>query len=458
MDRVAIRPASRTADRTPNRTLRPPPVDILIAFGLVAMGSVLAVGNARIFQGLVDDYEAPAMWSVLLSVAVAVAPVAFRRVFPLGSLLAITAGMLLMAVYGVIEITASNVSAFVALVSAGIYGRETLRDWARGLFAVGIVTIFVALFISRSGFNSEVISPRLMVAVALAEFMANAGFVGLGWYMGNTERRRRSIEIELAERNNELQAALELVDSQAANEERLAIAREVHDIVGHTVSLLGVQAAAVRRQVGRDPEAAEAMLKTMEDRSRSAVDEIRSLITVLRNPSSNASTATTPTTAPTPSFEHLDHLIAQVESTGTAVAYSRSGETPTGAGLGLSVYRVVQEALSNAIRHGKGNVEVVIDSDSHEVRVFVANDLDESVGPVGSAAASGRGGSGLSGMQERVGLHGGQLSVGRNGDRRFEVKASLPVVPGSASLLNDVGHADLGDRPVAADKVPGGQT
>jgi signal transduction histidine kinase len=412
-------------DRTAIRKLIPPPVDVLIAVGLVAMGSVLAVGNARFYESLFDSFTAPAMWSILLSVTVAVVPVAFRRVFPLGSLLAVTAGMLLMAVYGVVEISAPAVAAFVALVSAGIYGRETLRDWARGLFAVGIVTIFVALFINRSGFDTATISPRLMVGVALAEFVANAGFVGLGWYLGDVERRRRSVEAELEKRNTELQNALMVVDSQAANEERLAIARDVHDIVGHTVSLLGVQAAAARRQVAHDPDAAELMLKTMENQSRSAVDEIRSLITVLRNPSAIGSPAKK---APTPSFEHLDDLIAQVESTGTSITYSRSGGTPLGAGLGLSVYRVVQEALSNAIRHGAGNVEVVITSGNEEVRVFVANDVNETGA---SEIGQGRGGSGLPGMRERVGLHGGELSAGRNGDRRFEVKATVPVVSGT---------------------------
>ncbi len=415
------------------RRYAPPVIDIVIAAALVAMGSVLAIGNARIFEEVVGKYNGPEDAAILASVAVAVAPVAFRRVFPLGTLVAITAGMLLMAIYGVIEITATNVSSFVALVSAGIYGRDGYRDWVRGLFAVGVITIFVALFISRSGFDTMNISPRLMVGVALAEFAANAGFVGLGWYMGDTERRRRAVDAELAEKNRELQAALQKVDRQAANEERLAIARDVHDVVGHTVSLLGVQAAAARRQVGRDPKAAEDMLKTMEGQSRTAVDEIRGLIAVLRDPVEGRQA----NKAPTPSFDQLDELIEQVRSTGTDVSYNRYGSTPISAGLGLSVYRVVQEALSNAIRHGDGGIEVVIDSGGDAVQLFVSNDMVRGDGI--DSASSRNGGSGLPGIAERVGLHGGAMKAGRNGAGRFELSAVMPnTAVASAGVAKEV--------------------
>ncbi len=421
MDNYCVVMATGRTDIVPLR--RPPAVDVAIAAVLLVMGWVLAVGNARIGEELFDDFEPPEMWSILLTVAVVVAPLTFRRVFPLGSLVLVTAGIVLSAIYGVVEITATTVAAFVALVSAGIYGREGARDWARGLFAVGLGAIFVAAFITRSGFDSSTMSPRLAVSVAMAEVMVSACYVALGWYLGDVERKRRVVESELEHRNVELQAALDKVDSQAANEERLSIAREVHDIVGHTVSLLGVQAAAARRQIAHQPEAAEAILKAMEDQSRGAVDEIRSLITVLRAP---ASDSRSDMTVPTPSFDHLDDLVEQVRSAGTNVAYSRQGPRPTNSGLGLSIYRVVQEALSNAIRHGDGNVELVVDSDPSEMRIFVANDLAREI------VDSSRGdhdGSGLAGMEERVGLHGGSFSAGRNREGRFAVEAVLPMEP-----------------------------
>ncbi len=418
-------------------TLLPPVVDVAIAAALLATGWVLAIGNARIRESLFDDFEPPTTWSVLLVVAVVVAPLAFRRVFPLGSLVLVTIGLVLSAVYNVVEITATTVAAFVALVSAGIYGREGIRDWARGLFAVGLGAIYVALFISSSGFDSAEISPRLMTAVALAEFVVNACFVALGWYMGDAERRRRAIERELAERNVELQAALDKVDRQAANEERLSIARDVHDIVGHTVSLLGVQAAAARRQVAHDPTAAESILRAMEGQSRGAVDEIRSLITVLRSASDDDGSAK----MPTPSFEHLDDLVDQVRAAGTDITYSRQGPAPANSGLGLSVYRVVQEAISNAIRHGDGDIELVVDSDADEIRVFVSNRMSPDDADVAARLLSG---SGLAGMEERVGLHGGNFAAVRNSDRRFEVRAVVPM----GSVI------DM--RPVAANPTSGG--
>ncbi len=408
-------------DRRWLRRVAPPLLDWLLAFGLVAMGVTLAVGNSRFLAELVDDLDPPSDLVIAASVAVAVAPVAFRRVFPLGSLLAITVGMLLMAVYGVIEITATNVASFVGLVSAGIYGRAAYRDWTRGLFAVAILLLFVALFISRSGFNSAHISPRLMVAVAGAEFAANAGFVALGWYLGDLERRRRAMAGELAERNTELASALATVDAQAGNEERLAIAREVHDIVGHTVSLLGVQAAAARRQITRDTDGAEAMLLTMEEQSRRSVDEIRSLIAVLRGPAGDGDEARA---TPTPSIDQLDDLIEDVRGSGTEVTYRRAGTLPDATGLGLSIYRVVQEALSNAIRHGDGDVEVVVTGDDADVRVFVSNRLSREDRVNGRRP---RAGSGLAGMRERVALHGGTLVADRRADGRYEVQAVFPV-------------------------------
>ncbi len=421
-------PLSEPFEPSPGIAFRPPLVDVLIAALLLGVGWVLAIGYARIYAELWDDFEPPETWVVLATVAVVVTPLAFRRLFPLGCLMMVTVGMVLSTVYGVVEITATTVSAFVALVSAGVYGREGVRDWARGLFAVGIGAIYVAAFVSSSGFDTSTVSPRLMVAVASAEFLVNACFVALGWYMGDAERRRRAVEDELAHRNIELQTALDTVDSQAANEERLSIARDVHDIVGHTVSLLGVQAAAARRHLAHQPDTTESILVAMEDQSRGAVDEIRSLITVLRSPTTNnGSTPNADLKGPTPSFGHLDDLVQQIRAAGTDIAYSRQGPEPANSGLGLSVYRVVQEALSNAIRHGNGNVELVIDSDPSEMRLFVTNDMTTN-----EADAFGGGlrqGSGLAGMEERVGLHGGSFSAGRNVEGRFEVAAALPMEP-----------------------------
>ena len=284
----------------------------------------------------------------------------------------------MMAISEVVEVTATNVAAFVALVSAGIYGRASYRDWARGLFAVAIGAIYMARFVSRSGFESITISPTLAVAIAGAELVANVMFVGLGWFLGDLERRRRDMAGQLATRNDQLQTALDRLDGEAATRERLAIAREVHDIVGHTVSLFGIQAAAARRHLDRDRAAAETMLRSMEDQSRRTVDEIRGLIAALRDPDSLDGLDGI---APVPDIEQLPELIEQVRAAGMSVSYSVAGPLPGGSALGPSIYRIVQEALSNAIRHGDGDAEVVLTANDETVGIFVSNGLPTAGDP-----------------------------------------------------------------------------
>lgn len=405
------------------RKFIPPVTDIASAVVLTVVSVALALANSRAFLEIFEGYEAPETWIAIVTTVSATAPIAFRRVFPLGSLVVIAVGMLLMVLYGVVEITATTIAAFTALISAGIYGREVYRDWARGFFALTVGILYLAAFISRTGSDSPDIPDGLEVTQVLAELVVSAMFVGLGWFLGDRERGRRLVSAELEDRNGELVAALERVDAQSANEERLAIARDVHDIVGHTVSLFGVQAAAARRQIEHNPRAAEKMLKTMEDQSRESVGEIRGLIAVLRGPSESELPASV---TPTPSLDHLDQLIDHVRSAGAQLAFSKTGDLQVGAGLGLSIYRVVQEALSNAIRHGSGGTEVVVVGSDKDVQIFVSNDM--AIDRTGGLEADSSQGSGLAGMRERVSLHGGTFSAGRGRDNRFEVNAVFPFV------------------------------
>ncbi len=403
------------------QSIVPPWSDVAVAALLVAMGIVLAIWNDRVFADLIDDHVGPSTTTIVVTATVAIAPVMFRRVFPLGSLVVITVGMVLMTINEVAEITATNVAAFVALVSAGVYGREAYRDWARGLFAVAVGAVLLAFFVTRSGIDSDNFSARLMVGVAAAELVANVGFVGLGWFLGDWERRRRHLATELTERSRELESAVTELDAQVGNSERLAIAREVHDVVGHTVSLLGIQAAAARRQIARNPDAAETMLLNMEQQSRNAVDELRGLITMLREPTGEP---TSP--ASTPTIAQLDELVGGLRAAGTEVAFSRTGPVPDSPALGVSVYRIVQEALSNAIRHGSGGIEVVVATEDDGVNILVSNDVARTAAQTSTGNLQ-RAGSGLAGMRERVGLHGGTFAAGRGPDGRYEVKATLPV-------------------------------
>jgi signal transduction histidine kinase len=228
-------------------------------------------------------------------------------------------------------------------------------------------------------------------------------------------RRQRGQAI--AERDASRRAMTDTLREQAATQERARIARELHDVVAHHVSMVAVQAETARLTTPGMPPEGQARLAAIGDTARDALTEMRRLLGVLRTDAGGD-----PERAPQPGLDRLDELLAGAREAGTSVRLTVRGDAvELSPGVDLTAYRVVQEALTNARRHAPGaevEVEVLYGEDAVRVRV-----RDDGPGPDGT----GHSGHGLVGMHERVSMIGGRLRVGPADGGGFAVEASLPI-------------------------------
>jgi signal transduction histidine kinase len=203
----------------------------------------------------------------------------------------------------------------------------------------------------------------------------------------------------------------------AVAEERLRIARELHDVVAHAISVIVLQARGGRRSLAMDPDETRQTLDTIEATGSEALAEMRRLLGMLRRDDEEIALA------PQPSLRHLDSLASQVREAGLPVEVSIEGEpVELSPGVDVSAYRIVQEALTNALKHaGPATARVIVRYGDHDLELEIA---DTGVG----ANAGGEEGHGLAGMRERVSLYGGNIDSGPRDGGGFAVKARLPLV------------------------------
>jgi signal transduction histidine kinase len=238
------------------------------------------------------------------------------------------------------------------------------------------------------------------------------------WLAGNSVRERQQRVDLLEERAVRLQRERALSMRVARADERQRIARELHDVVAHSVSVMVVQAGAARTMLTRQPDQAADSLLAVESSGREALSELRNMLGVLTEVEAE------PELAPQPGLDQLDALVARVKQAGLPVDVRVDGSRPRdlSPGLDLTAYRIVQEALTNTLKHANGATAAVhIEYGAHDLRVEVVDS--------GGTVLTERGGSGrgLLGMRERVALYGGQLDAGQRPGGGFAVRASLPV-------------------------------
>ncbi|WP_433718602.1 sensor histidine kinase [Actinoplanes sp. CA-051413] len=201
---------------------------------------------------------------------------------------------------------------------------------------------------------------------------------------------------------------------EAVMEERVRIARELHDMVAHSVTVMVIQAGVVRRRLDAGLDVDPQLLHSIEVSGREAVGELRRTLGLLRGDAAE--------TAPPAGLDRLDELVAQVREAGLAVSVRRGGEAVTlPPAVDLSAYRIVQEALTNVLKHaGAASAKVTVDFRSDGLHLKVEDDGQAAHSPSG-------GGQGLIGMRERVTLFGGELTAGPRPEGGFSVRARLPV-------------------------------
>ena len=244
----------------------------------------------------------------------------------------------------------------------------------------------------------------------LLYFLSSYFFGELAWLSA-----RRLAELEF--RTDQLRLSQEQNTRGAIVAERMRIARDLHDVVAHHVSVMGIQAGAARRVLDTDHDLARTSLETVEKTARTAIGELRGLLGVLRADPEPAEDVTA-----APGLEQLPDLVETARSTGLEVGHGTYGEPrPVPPGVALSAYRVVQEALTNVVKHAGAS--------KADVRVrFLATALEVEVTDDGKGrAAAAGGGFGLVGMRERVSVHGGEFEAGPRRGAGYLVRASLPT-------------------------------
>jgi signal transduction histidine kinase len=339
----------------------------------------------------------------------------FRRRWPLSTMAAVATFALLQVVAfpPVNDPLPFDLAVLIAMYSAVKYGRSMVDAY----LSAAVVAIGIVIEVSRH------FGPNWY---ALALFYV--GVCGGVWLMAYTMRNRRLYVATLEERAATLERERDHLARIAAADERASIARELHDVVAHSLSVMIVQADGGTYAFDRDPEQARRALSTVAETGRDALDDMRRLVAVLRS-----DTAPSATASPRNSddrrritLDQLDALAERARSAGLAVALVEQGARPSlPAAVELTVYRIVQEALTNVLRHaGTGAaVELCLSYEPESVSLSVVDDGGGLV-PVGVPAQAGHG---LVGMRERITVHGGHFAAGPRPDGGWRVTATVPA-------------------------------
>jgi signal transduction histidine kinase len=331
-------------------------------------------------------------------------PLVARRRFP-GTVLALVVGSGL--AFAALDLPPAflGVAILVAVYSVAAYGSWSVA--LAGLAGVEVALVAVQLTPGRTGVGTLV---------------HNLGGVAAAWLLGHFAHNYRTYAARLEERTTELEQAREELARRAVTEERLRLARELHDVVAHAMSVIAVQSGVGAHVADTNPQEAAKALAAIEATSRAALEELRRLLGVLRQEDEPQGAL-----APVPGLADLDSLLAEVGKAGLAVKLQINGtRPPLPAGVDLSAYRIVQEALTNVVKHaGPAHAQVVVGYRDQDVTVEV---IDDGRGTVTSASDGRVGtGHGLIGMRERVQVFGGDLETGPRPGGGFRVAARLPL-------------------------------
>ena len=294
---------------------------------------------------------------------------------------------------------------FLALIwcfySVGAYSGVRRAVLAGSIAGVVILPAF--LLTLRAGVNPANIIPAWLFCAWL-------------WFIGRTVHQRQQQAARLQDLAVQLELEREKKAQSAVAEERSRIAREMHDVVAHSVSVMVVQSQAAQRLLEGEQSAARQALDSIETTGRQALTEMRRLLGTLRRTDAEL------TLAPQPSLRRLEDLIEQVREAGLPVELRVEGEGASlPPGVDLSAYRIVQEALTNTLKHaGASHAKVVVHYRNNELELEVTDD--------GSGNGNGGGsGQGVIGMRERVALYGGILESGKKAGGGYVVRARLPL-------------------------------
>ncbi|MFC5999775.1 sensor histidine kinase [Quadrisphaera sp. GCM10027208] len=415
----------------PGPTKRQQHNDVLGALVAVAAG-LLGILLTKSMGAVVEGEET---WRAYVATAAMIAPLALRRRAPILVLTVASAlflGLSYLSPEASVQL-AFQVSYFAALYTAVAWARDRRLLWiAMGLVLLTMALWVVVTFTAASGYAGLIADgedadgplPPVTAAVIYTA-VVNLAYFGGAILIGRSSWRSALQRARLARQAQQIAEQSEELSRRAVVDERLRIARELHDVVAHHVSVIGVQAGAARKVRDRDPAAATRALRAIEDASRTAVAEMRSLLGVLRSDTLLPGAGR----APEPDLQQIDALVAEhshLDVTVTRVEEHPGDLAQVPAPVALSLYRIVQESLANVERHSTARrVAVTLRTGTGPSGSWVeAEIVDDGVPRAGTAGS----GYGLGGIRERVHLHGGEAEIGpRVTARGWRVRARLPI-------------------------------
>jgi signal transduction histidine kinase len=354
-------------------------------------------------QGEPDGPTGP-LWFDVLAILAIVTPLFARRRFPFGAPVAVGVAVVLTSFVDERLVPLVFIPFLVGCAAVFLMGllRERSQAVAGIVLAIGIE----ALVAYRDPLGN------------VGAFVATSLVFGILWTIAFALGRKFQEADEARDRAARAEREREERALSAVTEERARIARELHDVVGHSVSVMTVQASAVRRLLRPEQQREREALLIVEQTGREALAEMRRMVGVLRRPEE------APALAPQPSLEHVDKLVEQAREAGLPVELRVEGEPlPLPAGVDLTAYRLVQEGLTNALKHARAQRAQVL------VR-YTDGDIEVTVSDDGQGAGSGDGGGhGLVGMRERVAVYGGELEAGPRPEGGYRLWAKLPLAP-----------------------------
>ncbi len=343
---------------------------------------------------------------VPLTVAMVV-PVAFRRRAPVTAFcIAAAAGLVQLLV--VARPTPADLT-----IPVLVYALAAYRPRRYSVAAMAVCAVGLAVALPRWSTAPQ----HTLVSLLATGVVLFGGTVAVAWVLGDSMNYRRTYYAALEDRAARLEAERDAQAQIAAAAERARIARELHDVIAHNVSVMVVQADGASYALGSDPDRARAALAAISDTGRQALTEMRRLLGVLRTGEEQAGLA------PQPGLGELRELVEQARSAGLAVTFSLRGaprELPEGADL--AAYRVVQEALTNTRKHAGLAASAAVTL-SYQPQALVVQVTDNGQG---GGIASDTAGHGLIGMRERIAMYGGEVRAGPLPGGGFGVTATLP--------------------------------
>ncbi|RLY92313.1 sensor histidine kinase [Kocuria tytonicola] len=372
-------------------------------------------------------WQADVGWVALGAVALA-APLAWRRRFPVTVMVAVSFLYFTLATWVGVEMYASQVVLFLGFYSVGAWCPDRrLAVRSRAAVAVGMAVWL--LWATVDQFTDPQVGERgvnAYMAFAAIQLLVNIAYFTGAWIFGDRTWHAAVERENLEAAHAEIREQQDRLAEQAVSLERLRIARELHDVVAHHVTAMGVQAGAARVSMTRDPDAAAVHLRGVESSAREAVAELKTMVHTLRDGDEVPDSV--------PRLADLDALVADARAIGQDAVLERIGPEPDlPPPAQLALYRTAQEGITNARKHAGPRAAVTVRLRSGTDRVELEVSDNGRGGRPGDTPAHGTG-MGVTGMRERMASMGGTLQAGPKPDGGWLVRATVPVPSGERTL------------------------